>query len=161
MNTERLDSLVQRVRSLADPAARDAALELVQAVMDLHAASLERMMDIVHESEAGEAIFEAYAADAAVGNMLLLHDLHPLDLEQRVRRALDQPAFHGRGVAVEVVSIRDGVVRVRIERDSALKSAVEKALTEAAPDAAGLIVEGGADNHPGSNFVPLAQLLAG
>ena len=161
MNTARLDALVQKVRSLADPSARDAALELVQAVMDLHAASLERMMEIVDQSAASEAIFDAYADDEQVGGMLLLHDLHPLDLEQRVRRALDQPAFQGRGVAVEVLSAREGIVRVRIERGSASKAEVEKALTVAAPDAVDVIVEGGADQNGSSNFVPLAQLLAG
>lgn len=156
-----MDQLVRKVRSLQDSSARDAALELVQAVMDLHAESVARMMEIVDESEASGPIFEAFAGDEQVGAMLLLHDLHPFDLEQRVRRALDQPAFHGRGVAVEVVSVHEGVVRVRIERDSALKSAVEQALAEAAPDAVEVVVEGGAEHHAASNFVPLAQLLAG
>lgn len=156
MNTERLDSLVQRVRAIADPAARDAALELVQAVMDLHASSLEQMMDILHESGAGAAAFDAFAADAQVSNMLLLHDLHPLDLEQRVRRALAQPAFR----TVEVLSVRDGAVRVRLEGGSALRGAVEQALAEAAPDADAITVEGGTANHS-NGFVPLTQLLAG
>lgn len=155
MNTERLDTLIQLVRSIADPAARDAALELVQAVMELHASSLERMLDIVHESEASGAIFEAYTADQQVSNILLLHDLHPLDLEQRVRRALAQPAFR----TVEVLAVRDGAVRVRIDGGPALRSAVEKALAEAAPDSAEIVVEGGAADHA-NGFVPLAQLLA-
>ena len=53
MNADRLEDLVQKVRSLKDSDARDAALELVQAVMDLHAAGLDRMMEIVSTSEAG------------------------------------------------------------------------------------------------------------
>ncbi|MEO7143051.1 MAG: nitrogen fixation protein NifU [Bryobacteraceae bacterium] len=160
MNAERLEALIQKVRSLPDTAARDAALELVQAVMDLHASGIERMMEIVHASEAGDSIFEAYAADDRVRVILLLHDLHPLDLEERVRRALDQPAFHSRGATVEVLSVRDGVARIHIEGGPALRSAVEQALSEAAPDAVEVIVEGGAANHSPANFVPLTQLLA-
>jgi hypothetical protein len=160
VNAERLETLVKKVRSLHDAAARDAALELVQAVMELHASGIERMMEIVHEFGAGEPVFEAFAADNVVSGILLLHDLHPLDLEDRVRRALDQPSFRGRGVTVEVLSVRDGIVDIRIEGGPALRSAVEKALAEAAPDAVEIVIQGAAGNHAPAGFVPLERLLA-
>lgn len=129
--------------------------------MDLHASGIEKMLEVVHESGAGGPIFEAYAADDLVSGLLILHDLHPLDLEQRVRRALEQPNFKGRGVTVELLSVREGVVHIRIEGGPSLKSAVEKAVWNAAPDAAEVMVEGAPGHQSIAGFVPLEQLLAG
>ncbi|HVW86380.1 MAG TPA: hypothetical protein VHB50_16955 [Bryobacteraceae bacterium] len=160
MNTERLESLVQKVRSLQDAEARDAALGLVQAVMDLHAAGLDRVMEIVSSSETGGALLDQFADDPAISGILLLHDLHPRDLETRVRRALDQVSPRGRGASAEIVSIRDGVVRIRIEGGPAFEAAVGNAVTEAAPDALDVVIEAGG-SQASNGFVPLTQLLVG
>jgi hypothetical protein len=155
VNAERIESLVQKVQSLEDSSARDAALELVQAVMELHANGLEKMLDIVSDAEGGAVVIDAIAHDPLAGSMLLLHDLHPLDLETRVRQALDRPEFRSRGAEVELLSIRDAAVWIRVKGGSALRTAVEQAVFEAAPDAAAVNIEGGSEA-----FVPLAQLLA-
>jgi hypothetical protein len=160
VNSARIEELVQKVQSLADPGTRETALELVQAILDLHAGALERMMEIIGGGEGGPAIIDALSTDPQAGSILLLHDLHPLDLQTRVVQALDKPAFRSRGSLVELVSIRDGVVRVRIEGGPGLKQAVEKAVWEAAPEAAELLIEGGTD-QVSSNFVPLEALLTG
>jgi hypothetical protein len=157
---EQIEELVQKVQALPDPAARQTALDLVQAILDLHADALERMMEIVAGGESGPAIIEALVADPWASGILLLHDLHPLDLETRVARALDDPAFRSRGATVELISIQGGVIRVRIDGGPGLKQAVEKALWEAAPEAVELLVEGGAV-QASSNFVPLEALLTG
>ena len=160
MKVGHIEELVQKVQSLPDPGARRTSLELVQAIQDLHATALERMMEIIDGSEGGRAIVDALAADPRASSILLLHDLHPLDLEARVARALDDPAFHSRGAAVELVSIDGGVIRVRIDGGAGLKHAVEKVLWEAAPEAADIVLEGEPDRAP-NNFVPLEALLAG
>lgn len=154
MNTDRLESLVEKVRSLPDADARDSALALVQAVMELHAAGLERMMEMVAPET---ALLEEFAKDPAVSAILLLHNLHPHDLNTRVRNALDQPSLRGRGATVELVSIRGAMVHVRIEGGPALEGAVRNAITEAAPDVDDIQIDVvGAKN----GFVPLTQLLA-
>ena len=160
MTTERLASLVEKVRGLQDAEARDSALELVQAVMDLHEAGLDRMMEMVSSSETGAGLLDHFADDPAVSSILLLHDLHPLDLEARVRRAVALPSLRGRGASVELLSIREGAVHIRIEGGPAFEAAVRDAITEAAPDASEIVVK--TAGAPVSNgFVPLAQLLAG
>lgn len=160
MKNEQIEELVHKVQALPDPHARETALDLVQAVMDLHAEALGRMMELIAGGESGPAILDAVATDPQASSILLLHDLHPLDLETRVARALENPALHSRGASVALVSIQEGVIRVRIEGGPGLKQAIERAIGEAAPDAADLIVEGGLDQAP-NNFVPLEALLAG
>jgi hypothetical protein len=161
VNIERIEELVRRVQELPDLAARDASLELVRAIMEFHEAGLSRLMEVVAEAESAEAAMEAIAGDRLASAMLLAHDLHPLDLETRVRRALDQPEFRSRGASAALVSIEGGAVCVRIEGGRALRSAVESALMEAAPDASSIVVEGGSDPLPAAGFVPLAQLIDG
>ena len=58
--------------------------EIVQAVLDLHGAGLERILG--HLADAGDRrrVLDACARDEVVGGLLLLHGLHPLDLEERV-----------------------------------------------------------------------------
>ena len=142
MTKDAIEALVQKVQSLPDPNARQTALDLVQAVMDLHTEGLERMLEILSDLEAGGAAIDTLAADDLVGSLLLLHDLHPLDLETRVLRALDRPEFRARGANVELISAANGMVRVRIEGGSALRGAVEATITEAAPDASEIQIEG-------------------
>jgi hypothetical protein len=154
-----IEPLVQKVQGLADPKARRAALDLLQAVMDLHAAGIEHMMEIVADSSFGAETVAALGNDRIVSSLLLLHDLHPLDLETRVARALDRPDFRSHGASVELIAATEGLVRVRIEGGPGLRGAVEAALAEAAPDAADIQVEGGTSAVSG--FVPLAALTTG
>ena len=160
MKSDQIEELVQKVQSLPDAAARKTALDLVQAILDLHADALERMVEIIAEAEGGPAIIDAAAADPRTSGILLLHDLHPLDLETRVARTLENPAFRTRGASVELVAIQDGVIRVRIDGGPGLKLAVEKALWEAAPEATEILWES-ASNQVSNNFVPLEALRTG
>ena len=150
MNTNNIESLVEKVQNFADPGAREIALELVQEIMDLHAAGLERIMQILSSAEAGEAAVDAMSDDPLVSGILLLHDLHPLDMEARVRRAL--------GTKAQLLSTRDGIVLIRIDGGPELKAAVHQAVVEAAPDARSIVIEGGHESR--GNFVPVTQLTA-
>ena len=75
--------------------------------MDFHADGLERMMQMVSEADSSGAVQQALGSDDLVGGILLLHDLHPLDLEARVPRALDQPEFQSRGSGCELISVEE------------------------------------------------------
>src|SRR5262245_29997981 len=73
----RIDALVQQLRA-SDSELTAGALELLQIVMDLHGAALDRLMEIVAESgDAGWHLIESFGRDETVGNILLLHGLHP------------------------------------------------------------------------------------
>jgi len=157
MTADAIEELANRVHAMPDPEARSAALGLVQAVMDLHASGLNRLMEILSGLEHGEEAIEAMAADANVCGLLLLHDLHPIDIETRVARALDRPEFRSRRARVELISTAGGVVRVHVQGGAALAAAVEATLLEAAPDAVDIRIEGAAQAKNG--FVPVEALV--
>jgi Fe-S cluster biogenesis protein NfuA len=86
----------------------------------------------------------------------LLHGLHPLDLETRVRQALEnvRPLLRSHGGNVELLGLAGAVVRLRMlgscdgcpSSALTLKSAIEDAIFERAPDVIGIEVDGAAAN---------------
>jgi Fe-S cluster biogenesis protein NfuA len=140
----RLDKLLQESARIADPAAQAHIRALVQAVLGLHAAGLERIL-----THLDEPTRNACVQDEIVGGLLLLHGLHPLELKERVSEALEQvrPTLQMQGCAVELVDADDGIVRLRVEGGSAssaaaIRQAIEEAMNGKAPDAAALEIEG-------------------
>ena len=103
----RVDALLGEVEALPDPAARETATALAQALLELHGEGLGRL--IGHVSDQAE-LAAAVGDDPVVANMLLLHGLHPVPLEQRVRGALDEvrPYLETHGGNVELVGVEDG-----------------------------------------------------
>ncbi len=146
---QRLDALLEDVERLADPATRSRTNEIVQALLELHAVGLERILSHV---KAGGAVLDACARDDVAAGLLLLHDLHPQSLEERVLQALVQvrPLLHSHGGNVELLGVDDGVVRLRLlgschgcaSSSVTMKQTIEEAVLGKAPDAVGLVVEG-------------------
>ena len=68
-------------------------------------------------AKAGDELVGELARDELVGSLLLLYGLHPLDLETRVRQALEkvQPTLRSRGGSAELLELTEGAVRVRLE----------------------------------------------
>ena len=166
---QKIESLVRKIETLADAEARASALALFQSVMDLHGAAVERMMDIVFDAgDTGREVIDKFGRDDLVGSLLLLYGLHPLDLETRVIEALNRlrPSLQSHGGNVELLEVRDGVVRVRLEKSSngcgstaqALKQAVEEAVYDAAPDITGIEIEGATEPAFSTGLVQLAGL---
>lgn len=156
----RIDELVRKVEALPDPAGRALAVELVQAVMTLHAAALARIVQIAPEAVA------SIAADELVSSVLALHDLHPDSFETRFARVVDklQRFFDTRGSGMEVLEASPDGVRVRFTgrrpgAGAAAKATIESAIYEAVPEIANLLVEG-VEEENGPGFVPLSSLLA-
>jgi Fe-S cluster biogenesis protein NfuA/nitrite reductase/ring-hydroxylating ferredoxin subunit len=167
----RIDMLVEQIEQFADPAAKEIAQELVQALMDLHGAGLERMLDLTWEQggETGQAIIDDLARDELVSSLLLLHGLHPLDLETRVVQALDKvrPYLASHGGNVALLGVDDGVVRLSLQGSCngcassavTLKLAIEESIQQFAPDVVELKVEGVVPPPPPpSGFIPLTQI---
>jgi len=151
VHTERVEKLVSRLDSAGDPELRAVALELVQSVIELHGAALERMIESIVQTPAGERALEEAIEDDLIASVLLLHGLHPDPIETRVLRALEKTRTYLRthGGDVELLSIDQGVVRLKLvgscgscpSSSVTLKSAVEDALYAAAPDIAEIIAE--------------------
>jgi Fe-S cluster biogenesis protein NfuA len=165
VHTQRVEKLVARLDACGDPELRAVALELVQSVVELHGAALERMLESIARTPAGERALDEALEDDLIASVLLLHGLHPDPMETRVLRALAKvrPYLHSHGGDVELLRVEQGVVRIKLmgscgscpSSSVTLKSAVEDALYEAAPDIVELIAEKGEAELNSSKLVVL------
>jgi len=150
----RLDMIERGVRELdavSDPGVRVVVQQLVEASLEIHARSLERLLEIVDRSgTSGPSIVDQLGRDPLVGPLLVLHSLHPCSLEERVRDALESvgPALRSKHATAELSAVTDGRVRVRLLGGPEEKAIVERAILEAAPDAA-IEIEGAAETVVG------------
>jgi Fe-S cluster biogenesis protein NfuA/nitrite reductase/ring-hydroxylating ferredoxin subunit len=140
---------------------------LVGVLLDLYGEGLARMMEVVAEGEERERTFEALAGDELVSHLLLLHGLHPLDVEARVIGALEEvrPYLQSHGGNVELLGVEGGVARLRLQGSCdgcpssamTLKLAIEEAIEKAAPDLEGIEAEGVTEASP----KPAPTIVAG
>src|SRR6202047_3554228 len=148
---QRIGGLVQEIDSIADPAVRAAAKGLVQSLMDLHGAALEKALDIVAEAgEPGMDIIDRLGRNSLVSSLLILYGLHPEDLESRVVKAVDRARTQLRkqGCEVEILGMSDGAIRLRVEAGShtcgstakTVQAILERALYDGAPDLTSLAI---------------------
>ena len=143
--TNDVDEAVARIEALLDGfREREKAEELVQALMEVYGAGLERILAIVRDS--GEAVLERMADDKLVASLLLIHGLHPIDAETRIRRALERIGKRlPQPDALELVTVTGGVARVKVNNGAApLAELVERALRDAAPEVEHVEIEGAA-----------------
>jgi Fe-S cluster biogenesis protein NfuA len=143
MSAERIEALLEEVEALPDARARETALELVQRLLDLYGDGLARIV--------GAVDLGPVADDEVVSHLLLLHGLHPVPLEQRVRAALEEvrPFLGTHGGDVEIAAIEDDVVRLRLQGSCSgcpsstvtLSNAIEAAIYKAAPDVREIVAE--------------------
>jgi len=163
--TEQIEQLVKTIEATADPQVHAAALELMQSVMELHGAGLERILELLSQSGEGERVTRNLLQDDLVASLILLHGLHPDDLETRVLRALDnvRPYLQSHGGDVQLVSLQEGVLRLRLQgscgscssSSATLKNAVEEAVIAVAPDVLEIIADQPAEELNPSPLVVL------
>ena len=154
----RIETLLGEIETLADPNARAKAAEMAQVLLELYGEGLARMMEVVAQGEESERTFKAFAEDELVSHLLLLHGLHPLDVQTRVVQALEEvrPYLQSHGGNVELLGIEGGVARVRLQGSCdgcpsstvTLKLAIEEAVLKAAPDLEGIEAEGVTEPPP-------------
>jgi NifU-like domain len=159
----RIERLVAEIETL-DPAAQSRARELLEAVLELHREGLSRAVELARVA----GLIDALARDPAFSALLLLHDLHPLGIEERARSAVGRvhAELAVQGCTVDFLGVEEGVVRVRLERRDAghpataeeLRNAVRDAVLAEAPDAVDVLLEG--QLAPGRGEAPLVQLRA-
>jgi len=126
---DRVETLLAELRSRAGPDAAGTAEELVSCLVQLYGEGLATIMRLAAEDE---RLVAQLIADPLVESLLLIHDLHPLDTAARIRRAL--------GTGAELVGITDdGVVQIKLASGCGhTAAAVEQAVTDAAPETAGV-----------------------
>jgi Fe-S cluster biogenesis protein NfuA len=164
---ERVEALIAELRARAGSQAGDVAEELVGCLVELYGAGLASIVAILGtDRDAGPRLLDALAADPLVESLLLVHDLHPLDADARIRRALEQvrPRLGAHADAISYLGIDDrDVVRLRLTASGhgcgsatpAGGQTVAEAVTEAAPEVAGVAVE----EVPAPAELPLLQIM--
>ncbi len=154
---ERVEELLSALRSggdqasPADPAAM--AEELVRLLVGLYGEGLEHIVAaLADHGEAGASVLADLTEDPLVESLLLLHDLHPLGVDERVQHALDRvrPYLGSHAGGVQYLGVFDGIARLRLEGSCdgcpsstvTVKLAIEGAVLEAAPEVVEVVVEG-------------------
>jgi len=138
---DRIEVLLEELRSSLDRRAWERVEEVVGLVTDLYGGGLERVLELVSDDQA-----RGFLADDLLASLLLLHGLHPDDLNARVLAALDsvRPYMESHGGNVEVLGIDEdaGILHLRMLgscdgcQSSAvtLQHAVKSALEAVAPE---------------------------
>ncbi|HXP19496.1 MAG TPA: NifU family protein [Streptosporangiaceae bacterium] len=147
------DQVEELLSSLRAGGSQAAAEELVRLLVGLYGDGLEHIVTVLRShGESGQAIMAALAEDPLVESLLLLHDLHPLDIDARVQQALDRvrPYLGSHAGGVEYLGVTDGVARLRLEGSChgcpssvvTVQLAIESAVLDAAPEVTEVLVEG-------------------
>lgn len=134
----------------SDPAGAGQLEEAVRLLVELYGHGLARILELLAEQP---ELIDRLAQDELVSSLLLVHDLHPVDVTTRVAAALEKvrPYLGSHAGDVRLVGIdEDGVVRLQLEgscegcpsSDVTAKVAIEGAILEAAPEVTGVDVEG-------------------
>jgi Fe-S cluster biogenesis protein NfuA len=165
---QRIGGLVQEIEAIADPAVRATTRELVQSLMDLHGAALERTLEVVAQAgDPGMELIDRLGRDPMVSSLLVLYGLHPEELDSRVLKAIEKvkPQLRKQGAEVEVLELHEGVVRLRVQTGDhtcgstakTVRATLEGAIYDAAPDL-NLLTLDGLDGQIASGFVALDKL---
>jgi Fe-S cluster biogenesis protein NfuA/nitrite reductase/ring-hydroxylating ferredoxin subunit len=150
----RVDVLLEELERAGPAVPSDLALELVQSLLDLYGEGLARVVAEVAARDADGELARALGGDELVSHLLLIHGLHPLPLDVRVRSALDEvrPYLASHGGDVDLLGVEDGIVRLALQgscngcasSEVTLKLAIEDAIHKAAPDVESIEAQGAA-----------------
>jgi hypothetical protein len=113
---------VERVERLIEEAGED-CVPVISALVEMYGEGLGRVV----RSLPADAVVEL-ARDPVVSHLLVLHDLHPVSVENRVREAIATT-----GAYAVVLGVEGGVARVRAAPDGKRKT-IEEAIARAVPD---------------------------
>ncbi len=148
----RIEALLDELSSIGEDVAVGAE-QLVASVVTLYGAGLERIVQLLAQRSDGGELMRVLAGDSLVANLMMLHDLHPDDVETRVQQALDKvrPYLGSHSGGVSFVGVDDaGVAQLQLIGScdgcagsaATVHYAVERAVLEAAPELTGVEVEG-------------------
>ncbi|HEY7486192.1 MAG TPA: NifU family protein [Streptosporangiaceae bacterium] len=145
---DRIEELLASLQSGRD---KETAEQLVRLLIEMYGDGLSRVVSMLDAEQVARL-----AEDDLVESLLLLHDLHPLDVNARVERALDRvrPYLGSHAGGVQYLGVDDGgVAHLRLEGSCegcasstlTVKMAIEGAIQDAAPELTGIEVAGVAE----------------
>jgi Fe-S cluster biogenesis protein NfuA len=141
-----LEARLAQLEALPESESRDLAIGAIQGVMELYGTALARILELAPEAA------PLLGQDELVSHLLLLHGLHPVDVQTRVEEALEsvRPYLATHGGNVELLSVTNGVAYLRLNgtchgcpsSTATLKQAIEEAIFKVAPDVERIEAEG-------------------
>jgi Fe-S cluster biogenesis protein NfuA len=160
---DRLERMLEELEAACDAVTYERVAGVLRAVVDLYGAGLAQVMEIV--SKRAPEVLEDFATDELLASLLVVHGLHPRSLSDRVEGALAgvRPLLAAHGGDVELLDVDEdaGAVQLRLLGNCdgcpssavTLRTAVETAIREVAPEMVLLDVEQPSPSVPG---VPVA-----
>lgn len=152
--SEHIQQLIEDIECLPDAKVKNMMQECIQEVLGFYGKGLERILKIIANgnSTAAKDIYNDLIEDSFINGLLLIHDLHPLDLKTRLYKALEKvkPYMDSHGGSVEIVSLDDGIAKLKLagnckscpSSSSTLELGIRQSIEEYCPDLLGLEVEG-------------------
>jgi Fe-S cluster biogenesis protein NfuA/nitrite reductase/ring-hydroxylating ferredoxin subunit len=158
---DRIEVLLGELRSQASPEVGAKIEEVVGLLVELYGAGLERILEVVNEdAEAAAPLLKRFTDDKFIESLLVLHGIHPVDVDTRIEAALDQarPYLGSHAGGVEYLGVdENGVAHLKLEGSChgcpsstvTVKLTLEQAIAEAAPEVIRVEVEGVAEAPTG------------
>ncbi len=158
---DRIEVLLGELRSQASPEVGAKVEEVIGLLVELYGAGLERILEVVNEdAEAAAPLLKRFTDDKFIESLLVLHGIHPIDVDTRIEAALDQarPYLGSHAGGVEYLGVDDdGVAHLKLEGSChgcpsstvTVKLTLEQAIAEAAPEVIRVQVEGVAEAPTG------------
>ena len=148
---ERVEALLAQLRQQGGDQAAATGDELVRLLVEFYGAGLERIVEIVADDR--RELLDVLADDPLIESQLILHGLHPVGVDERIERALDRvrPYLGSHAGGVAYLGIDDGgVAHLRLDGSChgcpsstvTVRMTIEEAVLGAAPEVAGIEVEG-------------------
>jgi Fe-S cluster biogenesis protein NfuA/nitrite reductase/ring-hydroxylating ferredoxin subunit len=151
------DRIEQLLAGLRAGREKETAEELVRLLVEMYGEGLARVVALLGRHH--PALVDRLAEDDLLESLLLLHGLHPLDVDTRVQQALDRvrPYLGSHAGGVEYLGVNEnGVARLRLQGSChgcpsstlTVKTAIEGAVQDAAPEITGVEVAGVTEPKP-------------
>jgi Fe-S cluster biogenesis protein NfuA len=145
---DRIEQLLGGLRQGRD---KEAAEELVRLLVELYGEGLTKVVALLRQHD--PSLLTKLTEDELVESLLLLHDLHPDDVDTRIQLALDRvrPYLGSHAGGVRYLGVDEhGVAQLRLEGNCngcpsstvTVQTAIEGAVLDAAPELTGVEVAG-------------------
>jgi len=158
----RIEGLVKEAEHLPDERARTLVVNLLRELLHLYGCGWQRVLELAARHDGN--MLSSMAQDELLSHLLFLHGLHPVAIEDRIARALDdvRPALHAHGGDVELLGLDGSTLRLRLNGSChgcpssavTLKTTVEEALRRAAPELDEIRVE---DTQPRQTLITVTR----
>jgi Fe-S cluster biogenesis protein NfuA/nitrite reductase/ring-hydroxylating ferredoxin subunit len=158
---DRIEVLLGELRQEAPPQVGAKVEEVIGLLVELYGAGLERILEVVNEdADTAGPLLKRFTDDKFIESLLVLHGIHPVDVDTRIEAALDQarPYLGSHAGGVEYLGVDDdGVAHLKLEGSChgcpsstvTVKLTLEQAIAEAAPEVMRVQVEGVAEAPTG------------